>query len=298
VNSLLGAVSSAVDLVRRHPLAAFFVTTFCFSWADWLALAASGQRVAPGVMPTHFAGLLGPGFAAVAVTFMLGGTRALKELVLRIIRFPWWSPAAWILPALPLAFLATGLGVLAVGGDPLPSFSAFARFPGVPPMEVPAVFDVVLIAAALGQELGWRGFALPRLQERHGPLQGALVLAAVWGAWLLPQFLVNESWAALGPATAAGLAVTLAAASVALAHVVARCQGGIGGASFWHATFQMGTATAAAQGSLATWVSGAVVVWGGLLVVGELQARDEGRTLLAPPPEAAAFRWTRPERAP
>ncbi len=47
----------------------------------------------------------------------------------------------------------------------------------------------MVIAAPLGEELGWRGFALPRLQEQYGPLRGSLLLGLLWGLWHLPLFL-------------------------------------------------------------------------------------------------------------
>jgi membrane protease YdiL (CAAX protease family) len=298
VTSLLGAVSTTLGFVRRHPLAAFFVTAVCFSWSDWLVLAWSGKRIAPGSMPTHFAGLLGPGFAAVAVSLMAEGTAGLKELLRRAVRFPFRSAWAWALPAMPLLFLLAGLGALSLSGKRLPALEAFERFPGLPAMDLPGVFEFVLVAAGLGQELGWRGYALPRLQARYGPLAGALLLSVPWGLWLLPQFLVNEAWASLGPAALLGFAVTLASSSVVLASVAASGGGNVPGAAFWHAAFQMATATAAARGFLDAWVSGAVVLWACGLVVAEVEAKAEGRTILAPWVEPPAFRFAPPATAP
>jgi membrane protease YdiL (CAAX protease family) len=298
VTALLGAVSTTLGFVRRHPLAAFLVTACCFSWSDWLVLAWTGDRIAPGSMPTHFAGLLGPGFAAVAVTAMVEGSAGLKELFQRAVRFPSSSPWAWLLPPLPIVFLLAGIAMLALSGSKLPAIEAFERFPGLPAMDLPGVFELVLVAAGLGQELGWRGYALPRLQARYGPLAGALVLSVPWGLWLLPQFLVNDAWIALGPAALLGFALTLASSSVVLAFVAASGGGNLPGAAFWHACFQMATATAAARGFLDAWVSGAVVVWAIGLVVAELQARREGRTVLAPWVEPPAFRFTPSTSAP
>jgi membrane protease YdiL (CAAX protease family) len=55
---------------------------------------------------------------------------------------------------------------------------------------VAVVFGVSgLFAAGIGEEPGWRGFALPRIQERYGPLWGSLLLGALWGVWHLPLWL-------------------------------------------------------------------------------------------------------------
>jgi membrane protease YdiL (CAAX protease family) len=52
------------------------------------------------------------------------------------------------------------------------------------------LFVYVVFHGPLGEEAGWRGFALPRLQSRYGPLIGSLILAPVWALWHLPMFWV------------------------------------------------------------------------------------------------------------
>jgi hypothetical protein len=57
-----------------------------------------------------------------------------------------------------------------------------------------------LVTGPLGEELGWRGFALPRLQERTGPLAGSLILGVLWAAWHLPLFFIPEWTGSIDPA--------------------------------------------------------------------------------------------------
>jgi hypothetical protein len=86
--------------------------------------------------------------------------------------------------------------------------SCFARGPGaVLRFELRA--DVSLWRAAI-EEPGWRGFALPRLPERHDPFAGSLLLGLLWGAWHLPLYLVPDWADQNGGATAAGIGVFLA----------------------------------------------------------------------------------------
>ena len=65
----------------------------------------------------------------------------------------------------------------------------------------PLLLLLEIFTSGLAEEPGWRGFALPRLQDRYGPLQGTIILGLLWGGWHLPLFLTK--WAA----NASGLAV-------------------------------------------------------------------------------------------
>jgi membrane protease YdiL (CAAX protease family) len=287
LNALANAVASALAFVRAHPFSAYLVTAFAFSWSDWLTLFASGERVTFGRLPTDMAGMAGPAFAAFAVTAIGRGEAGLKELGLRVVRLPLRSPWLWVLAPSPLWILLGTLAVLAALGLPVPAAELFARYPGVPALPLYSVFDIVLLGVGFGQEIGWRGLALPRLQARHGPLGGALLSALPWGAWLLPLLLVNNAWREVGGGALVPLAAMgalLLASSVLLAFVVARTGGSLAAAAFWHASLRMATGTEGSQGLVGTAVSGVVVLGALLVVAAEFRARRRGRTLLEPLP--------------
>jgi CAAX protease family protein len=67
--------------------------------------------------------------------------------------------------------------------------AGFARFSGIPVIGLAGVL-LLIFTGALGEETGWRGYALPQLQRRFGPLASSLMLALVWFGWHLPQFWV------------------------------------------------------------------------------------------------------------
>ena len=77
---------------------------------------------------------------------------------------------------------------MALGGSvpPSPAASHIGLF-------IANFFLVFLVGGPLGEELGWRGFALPALQERIGWRAASLALGAVWGVWHLPLFFIAES---------------------------------------------------------------------------------------------------------
>jgi membrane protease YdiL (CAAX protease family) len=287
LEGLAAAIAATLALVRAHPFGAYLVTAFAFSWSDWLSLAASGERIAFGRLPTDMAGMAGPALAAFAVTAVAGGEQGLKDLGRRVIRIPLRSPWLWLLAPSPLWVALATLAVLGALGKPVPSAELFARYPGIPVLPLVTVFDLVVAGVGFGQEIGWRGVALPRLQSSRGPLGGALLSALPWGAWLLPLLLVNNAWrepreGALAPLTVGVL--LLVASSVVLAFVVARTEGSIAAAALWHGCLRMGTATEGGRGVVGDVLAGAVVLGGMGLVVAELVVRRRGRTLLVPPP--------------
>ena len=94
--------------IAERPAVSFYLLTLTLSWGYWLALLAQGRRVGPGGEATHFPGLLGPMLAAMAVTAVIGGRKALRELLVRMFRLgPRWRSK------LMLALSPLALGALA-----------------------------------------------------------------------------------------------------------------------------------------------------------------------------------------
>ncbi|RPI24317.1 MAG: CPBP family intramembrane metalloprotease, partial [Actinobacteria bacterium] len=166
------------------PLVAFFVLAYAISWAWVIPWAATGHTVFQGDgWPTHFPSLLGPLLAAFAVTAWTEGWHGVRDLLARMGR--WRIGWRWWLAALsPLAFFFAVLGVMAVTGADVPARADFARFSGLSAgLGIVGVAVMVTIINAFGEETGWRGYALPHLQRRWGPITATLVLAALWAGW-------------------------------------------------------------------------------------------------------------------
>jgi uncharacterized protein len=123
--------------------------------------------------------LFGPAFAAIIVVVVTQGKTGLKDLLSRLVR--WRVGARWyaIALGLPTVLALTTAGVqLLLGG------SAAIQFGGL------SVLNIVLFVFVVGEELGWRGYALPRLLATKSALVASLILGVLWGAWHLPTFFV------------------------------------------------------------------------------------------------------------
>jgi uncharacterized protein len=115
----------------------------------------------------------------------VGIRRLLRRIVLWRVRLRWYL----------FAFIGVPL-VMTLGTILVPGGLASLQFLGlgyVLTYLVTFVF-VAVLGGPLGEEIGWRGFALPRMQPLHGPLVGSIILGLLWGLWHLPEFMV-PTWA-------------------------------------------------------------------------------------------------------
>jgi membrane protease YdiL (CAAX protease family) len=278
---------SAPTRPSSRPLVAFFVLTYALSWGWAIPLAASGQVVEQGRgWPTHYPALLGPAVAAVAVVAWTRGVPGLRDLGARLVR--WRVPARWWLAALsPLALAAVVLLVLWVTGQELPAVSDFGLFSGTATLGVAGVVAVIVLVNAVGEEVGWRGYALPELQGRLDPLAATLVLALLWFGWHLPYFWLLDSYRDLGPLQPFGMLFELACGAVVLTWLYNRSGGSLLLVVVWHGAFNVVTGTQAGAGPLQVAVTALVMVLGIRLTVQHVRARRSGAPSVLDPSEPA-----------
>lgn len=159
-----------IDVIRHAPLASFFVIAFVFTWAllPWAATSIAVSLVA----------LCGPAVSAMVVTACEDRERR-REFQARLTR--WRLPLRWyvFVLLLPLCISAMRSGVEYVweaGGD--------VEFQPI------SVFSVIVFVLVAGEEIGWRGFALPRLLPCFGPWGASVLLGILWAFWHLPLFFM------------------------------------------------------------------------------------------------------------
>ncbi len=174
--------------VKRHPLAAYFVLAFVAAWGVWgiLGVAPTQGWIDIQVDPDWVIGIgaFGPAVAAFIVTGIIGGGSAIRELVGRLFRRR--VGVRWVLIALfgPAALFALAAAFLRISGGVWPDISQNMAYPGLGWAGVWLLF----LLFAMGEEPGWRGFALPRLQEHRSALSATLILWVFWVLWHLPVF--------------------------------------------------------------------------------------------------------------
>jgi membrane protease YdiL (CAAX protease family) len=191
--------------MRKYPLIAYVALAYALTWWVYPLL-----RINPLI---GLFGLFGPALAAIVVTAVTEGGPGLRTLLGRTVR--WRVPLPWYLVALGLPATVALLAATC----------SLVFGPGVLRFGTLSALDFVLVVLVVGEELGWRGYALPTLMKRHSPLVASLILGMVWGLWHLPTlFLVGTPQ--FGQPVVAFLIMTTAY-SVLLTWVFLRTRGSV-----------------------------------------------------------------------
>jgi CAAX protease family protein len=168
----------------------FFVGAYALAWLPFgvAVLAARGAFVLP-VPEAVFISLatVGIGLAGIGAAVLESGRSGLRDIRAQVLR--WRMRLGWYVAALlgPALLPAVGLLLGAAMGNAVPLVPSLSTL-----LFVPLVIGALFLPA-LFEEIGWRGYALPRLERRMGLLVASLVLGVIWAGvhlplWLLPDF--------------------------------------------------------------------------------------------------------------
>jgi membrane protease YdiL (CAAX protease family) len=168
------------QLMKRHPLVTFFLLVFILTWVVWVP-RASGAPL--GVLGQAWTWI--PAIAALLAAALTGGRGALRELGSRLVR--WRVGWQWYVVVIlgPALFSLAVAGVYTLFGGSWAEAAPPAILAG-PLLLLPLFLAILTLTDGLGEELAWRGFALPRLLTRYNALVASVVLGVIWALWHLP----------------------------------------------------------------------------------------------------------------
>jgi len=172
-----------MQLTRQHPLLCYFLLAFGLTWAYELLVF--------GVLHASFSEFwvllftFGPTLAAFLITAVTQGRAGILQLLRRYVF--WRVGITWYLLVLlgvpALLLLPSLIQPGAFSAFRLPDLSFWLTY-------LVVYLSTLVFGGPLGEEGGWRGFALPHLEQRSGPLVATLLLGVLWGLWHLPLFLL------------------------------------------------------------------------------------------------------------
>lgn len=242
--------------LNSRALAMFFLLAYVISWAAW----------AIPVLPN-----LGPMLAAIIVIAVTTGRAGFRGLLSGLTR--WRVRLRWWLVAIsPVALFLLTLAALLLTGQSLPNATDVLVQFGGSSGAVALLFVLATLAASAGEEVGWRGYALPQLQRRFRPLPATLVLGLLWWLWHLEFFIIDRVPLSQFPA----YLIEVVAVAIILTWLFNRSGGSILLVVVFHAAYNGVSIT----GLTTTVVALAAILQGILLVVLELHAGRHGRSVL------------------
>jgi membrane protease YdiL (CAAX protease family) len=171
------------------PLLKFFVLTYAVTWACFITAVRipHGAGTAPALALLRevllLLGTFAPALVALAITANAEGRPGISALLGRMLQWKvnarWYLFAIFFLPAIKLCVALTHRAVT----------GSWPRF-GTDPWYLIVLAIVISTPVQSGEEIGWRGYALPRLASRFGFARASLLLGLIWSTWHLPIFFL------------------------------------------------------------------------------------------------------------
>ena len=252
-------------MVRSKQVETFFALTFAISWLIWLVMVAGSISIETTAgFVLNVIAMAGPSIAAVILAIILG--RGELERLLGGFSLSRVS-ALWALVALllPMAMIAVAIAV-SVGAFGAPGPVITAAVLGALVVEF---VRILFLGGPLEEELGWRGYALPRLQVRRSAFSASVLLGFIWGLWHIPMYFVRgtgqyETAAAAGPVFAiVAFVIWTIGLSILFTWLFNQTRGSLIVVIVFHAAVNLGAFVPAAVGStgaasflyaIATWI--------------------------------------------
>jgi membrane protease YdiL (CAAX protease family) len=234
------------SLVKRHPVVVYFVLAYALTWALAPLLTIS---LLLGVV-----GLMMPAVAAVVVTAVTESKRGVKSLLRRLKL--WRAGLRWYVIALGLPVLLSAIVV---------ALSILLGAPAQVEFSQVSLLTMIVFVLVVGEEIGWRGYALPKLLQNHSAVTASLILGVLWGGWHLPTFFIPGAPQTSIPFIAFLLFTT--GASVLFTWLHLRTEGSLLIATLFHGAINsFGFVNNALDPASRWWLTGVVYVAAALLV--------------------------------
>jgi membrane protease YdiL (CAAX protease family) len=223
--------------IKHHSLFAYFFLAFLITWMLIAPLALSSQNILNAQISPHwhFLGAFGPISAAFIVTAIATGKSGFSEFLSRLLNSN--VGGVWILVSIFSPFLLFFLSILImrVASN---SWADFSQLASKEYASLTWMGGSLLSAVAygIGEEAGWRGFALPRLQQKHSALMATFILSVFWALWHAPMFLYRFEF---GIAQVVGFFIGMFAGAIWLTFLYNSTGGNTLMVILWHTTWNI-----------------------------------------------------------
>ncbi len=255
--------------VKEHQLITYFVLAYAISWIIVAPLIASAQGFIDVPVPfaLHYLNDYGPLLAAIITAGIASGTDGLRDLFGRMIR--WRVGVGWALVAAfsPLALFGIAAGIVVFGlGDEPPDPSLLGTITYLPYLGL-AGWVFWILTAGFGEESGWRGYALPKLQSHMSALSATLIVTLFWVGWHLPRFFYYGNYMELGFSVLPLAAHGFLAMGIVLTWLYNSSRGSILMVALFHGGYNFWDASPAGRGFVIPTIDALLIIWAVAIVV-------------------------------
>ena len=257
------------SMSRRHPLATFFALAYGISWVLWapLWLPACGVYGLPVISYHHALGALGPVTAAFLVSAMEAGLAGPTDLLRRM--GLWRGRLVWVAVALLAPYVLLALAVVAAAlfhGENV-SLAGVGRSREFSQLSALGFLVYNIVSFGFGEEVGWRGFALPRLQTRHSALAASFHLTFAWALWHFPLFFYRAGYTSMDVAGVAGWFFSLLTGAVLLTWLYNESRGSILVVALFHATVDVAFTSDISSPFVVNIAGAQITCWGIIVLI-------------------------------
>jgi membrane protease YdiL (CAAX protease family) len=245
--------------VNQHSLAAYYLLAYACSWIIALPLALQTQGILSTHLPLslHYLTAFGPAVAAAIVQRLVREPQEHPKAAGSAKNRVTWVAIGFVSPLLLFGFAQLCARIL---GQPAASWTELGQVNFLPDLGLGA-WLLWFLTNGWGEEVGWRGFALPHLQHRHSALVSSVLVSGAWAGWHLPAFFYLPSYLALGWRLVPGFFLGILAGAIILTWLYNSSGGSLLAVVLWHASFNFVSASPNVKGLTAAIISTLVMVW-------------------------------------
>lgn len=249
-------------------LISYFGLAYLISWTIWLPLygPAFGVTNLPTLAYHHGLGGLGPLIASFLTTFMYQRSQGVKLLLKRCFQLkPLLYLTVALLSPFLLAFIATIINFF-IDKSPI-NLSGLLSCKEFPQFNLLTFFIYNFIFFGLGEEVGWRGFALPRFQDKFNALTSGIILTLFWAVWHWPLFFYRPGYTSMDFSGIFGWTFSLLTGSILLTWLYNSSRASILICAVFHSTIDIAFTADFADKNTVNYMGFSITVWGLLTII-------------------------------
>ena len=249
-------------------LLTFFALAFLISWIIWLPLYGHifGLGNLPALPFQHAIGALGPLIASFLTTWIFLKKEGLKNLIAKCFQI---KPLIYLAIALFSPFILAIIAVLISHfmNKTAINFNGLLHSKEFPQFSLLTFFLYNLFFFGFGEEVGWRGFALPRLQNKMNALTSSIILTLFWALWHLPLFFYRPGYTTMDMAGIFGWFFSLLTGSILLTWLYNSSGGSILMCAVFHSTIDIAFTANFTDKNIVNYMGFLITVWGILTII-------------------------------